>query len=321
MKKTLCLLLMLALAMGVFALGAVAEETLTIGFTCNNATNDANQAVHYQAMKDYAEEVGIELIALDPAGDANVQFSHIENFIQMGVDGILFRAVDSTTIIPALKEAHDAGIPIVCTTNIIDESGYDYFDAFVGPSDFYQAATACDIVLSNPKFAEQETINVLQCAHVLGSTVHELRNEGFWAEAEGSNLNLLEMQTANGTREEAQQLMENWLLKYDVEDIDVVFVEGDGMVLGIVAAMESYGLTAEDICVVGICVSGTTFDYIQDGLVYGSVIQSPYDDAQTSIDTLLKIINGEEVEFMTYQPNPPVTKEWIDSGEVTRPDW
>lgn len=54
---------------------------------------------------------------------------------------------------------------------------------------------------------------------------------------------------------------------------------------------------------------------------YGSVIQSPYDDAETSIDTLLKIINGEEVEFMTYQPNPPVTRELIDSGEVTRPDW
>lgn len=320
MKKRICLLMVLILATSVFFC-AFAEEKITVGFTCNNATNDTNQATHYQAMQDYAAAAGIELIALDPAGDANVQFSHIENFIEMGVDGIIFRAVDSTTVIPALQKAHEAGIPIVCATNIVDESGYEYFDAFVGPSDYYQAVTACEIILGNPKLAEKETVNVLQCEHVLGSTVHQYRDEGFWDTAEGTNLQLLEAQTANGTREEAQQLMENWLLKYDVDEIDVVYVEGDGMVLGIVAAMESAGLTVEDICVVGICVSSTTFGYIEDGLVYGSVIQSPYDDAETCIETILKLINGEEVEFMTYQPNPPVTKELIDAGEVTCPDW
>lgn len=321
MKKILSLLMILTLALSLFSVCAYAEDKPVVGFTCNNATNDTNQAVHYQAMQDFAAEAGIELIALDPAGDANVQFSHIENFIEMGVDGIIFRAVDSTTIIPALKKASEAGIPCVCSANIIDESGYEYFDAFTGPSDFNQAVAACEIVLSNPKFADKETINVLQCQHVLGGTVHQLRDEGFWAAAEGTNLKLLEGQTANGTREEAQQLMENWLLKYDPEEIDVVFVEGDGMVLGIVAAMESYGLTAEDICVVGICVSSTTFGYIEDGLVYGSVIQSPYDDAQTAINTIVKLLNGEEVEFLSYQPNPPVTKALIDAGEVTCPDW
>lgn len=320
MKKVLGLLLVLVMILGTACAFAEGDKPV-VGFTCNNATNDAQQAAHYQAMQDYAAAAGIELIALDPAGDANVQFSHIENFIEMGVDGIIFRAVDSTTIIPALQRAHEAGIPIICTTNIIDESGYEYFDAFVGPSDFNQASMACDIVLGNPKFADKDVINVLQCEHVLGSTVHQYRNEGFWAEAEGSKLNLLEAQTANGTREEAQQLMENWLLKYDPEEIDVVFVEGDGMVLGIVAAMESAGLTADDICVVGIAVSTTTFGYIEDGLVYGSVVQSPYDEADAVIDTMLRVLDGEEVDFMTYQANPPVTKELIEAGEVSCPTW
>ena len=291
---------------------------LKIGYTCNNATADSNQAIGFQAVIDNCEAAGVEVIALDPAGDANVQYSQIENFIEMGVDGILFRACDSTTIIPALKKAHEAGIPIVCTTNIIDESGFDYFDAFCGPSDYNQAVEVCKSVKA--MFEGQEKVNVLQVQHVPGSMVSQLRDEGFWEEAEGSNLVLLEKQTANGKREEAQQITENWLLKYDIDDIDVIYVEGDGMLHGVTAAMEAAGVTGDDIKVFGICVSAETYDKIEAGLVAGSCLQSPYDDAKLAVETVIKLINGDtNVEFLNYMPNPAVTKESLD--EIDRPDW
>ena len=319
-KKIISIIIAVFLMVFLVACGGGAPEDdgkITIGFTCNNAANDANQATHFKAIQDACDAAGVELIALDPVGDANVQYSHIENFIEMGVDGIIFRAVDSTTIIPALQKAHDLGIPIVCTTNIIDESGFDYFDAFCGPSDYNQAVEAAGIAMN--LFPDKETVNVLQVQHVPGSTVSQFRDQGFWEAAEGSNLVLLEKQTANGKREEAQQITENWLLKYDISEIDVIYIEGDGMLHGVTAAMEAAGVTGEDIAVIGIAVSAETYDKIESGLVAGSVLQSPYDDAKLAVETIIKLINGESVEFLTYMANPAVTKETLD--EIPRPDW
>ena len=66
-------------------------------------------------MKVYGEEAGVELIIQDANCDASTQMRQFEDFIQMGVDAILFSPCDPAACASAVEAANDyPASPIVC---------------------------------------------------------------------------------------------------------------------------------------------------------------------------------------------------------------
>lgn len=97
-----------------------------IGMVANNIGIDDNQTECDRALREYAKSfTDVELTVLDAGGDSNTQISMIEDFIQQKVDLIIVWACDSLAVVTGLREAKEAGVPIMCTNNPIDESGYD----------------------------------------------------------------------------------------------------------------------------------------------------------------------------------------------------
>ena len=294
------------------------EKQLKIGFTANNPSADANQAAHYQEMQTYGESKGVEMIMLDPMGDPNTQINQIENLIQMKVDAIIVRATNATAVIPAIKKAFEAGIPVITDTNNIDESGYSYIKGFVGPSDFDQGVAAAETLIDFYKDSAKEVINVLEVAHTPGTTYAKLRAEGFRKGLEGSNITIMDSQTAMGSSEKGQQITENWLLKYAPGEIDGVYVQGTGMGFGVTNAMKAAGRTAE-FPVIFVATIGASYDLIKSGELYASVDQPVYEDSDMAIDFCLKILNGETIEFFNYLPVTVTSQKNIDT--IERPVW
>lgn len=66
-----------------------------------------------EALKTNCENRGIQYLLAVSNGDANRQFEQVNNFISQGVDGIIITPKDAHTIIPIIKAANRAGIPIV----------------------------------------------------------------------------------------------------------------------------------------------------------------------------------------------------------------
>jgi ABC-type sugar transport system substrate-binding protein len=56
---------------------------------------------------------GMEMLEAIADGDANRQFEQIRNFITRRVDGIIVVPKDAQTVVPMIREANRAGIPIV----------------------------------------------------------------------------------------------------------------------------------------------------------------------------------------------------------------
>ena len=56
---------------------------------------------------------GMAMLEAIADGDANRQFEQVRNFIARGVDGIIIAPKDAQTVIPMIREANRAGIPIV----------------------------------------------------------------------------------------------------------------------------------------------------------------------------------------------------------------
>jgi len=71
-------------------------------------------------------------------------------------------------------------------------------------------------------------------------------------------IELIDEQTANWQRDEAQDLVTNWLSAG--EPFDVIFANNDEMAIGAIQAMKAAGISMEDVVVTGV-------DATQDALV------------------------------------------------------
>ena len=93
--------------------GAAAEEGGRLGYSAGFLT-DPFQSVLVQQTLDTAKADGLETMpATNANGNAGKQISDMQNLIAGGATGIIVVATDSQAVIPAIKAADSAGIPVV----------------------------------------------------------------------------------------------------------------------------------------------------------------------------------------------------------------
>ena len=107
--------------------------------------------------------------------------------------------------------------------------------------------------------------------------------------------------------------MEAFLVQYD--DIDGVYSGDDNMGVGAMNAAIAAG--RDGITFVGATNFAVGYDAMGRGEYWGSIYQSPVDDAEAALATALAILNGEEVPFLNYFDTPKITQENME--EFDRP--
>ncbi|MBL8170981.1 MAG: sugar ABC transporter substrate-binding protein, partial [Acidobacteria bacterium] len=76
----------------------------------------------FEAIKTEAKKRNLNVLEAIADGDANRQLEQINNFIARGVDGIIAVPKDAKTIIPMIKAANAANIPIVLYNRPADKT-------------------------------------------------------------------------------------------------------------------------------------------------------------------------------------------------------
>lgn len=125
MKRIIALLTALVLALALTACGetkptddvqqggAAVEKKITIGCCVMDLSNEVfvQYAEGYnQFLKDTKGTVEINLV--DGGGNVATQVQAIEDFISMGVDGIMLNALDTSAVEDVIQKAMDAGIKV-----------------------------------------------------------------------------------------------------------------------------------------------------------------------------------------------------------------
>jgi ribose transport system substrate-binding protein len=138
------------------------------------------------------------------------------------------------------------------------------------------------------------------------------RHDGFVkAIANYPEIELLDSQPCNWDREKATQVMENFLVKYP--DIDGVYACDAGAAIGALNAIKEAGI--EGIIITDATLFGDGWDAIKRKELYGSVYQSPAEDARMAFETSVKIAKGEDVPFYNYIETPKVDIYNVDEFE------
>lgn len=301
-----------ATALALAATGAAAE-TMTVGITQNNVGVDSYQTTYERAFIEAAEaDPDVEAVVLDAGGDVARQIGQIQDLIQQRVDVIVIWPTNGQAVVPAVRQAHAAGIPVVITNSQIAEAGFDFIAAFSGPDNItqgeYSAQMMCEALGGEGQ--------IVQIAGQPGYTTAIERQKGFEDELAATcpGVTILETQPGDWNREKAQRVMENFLTKYS--EIDGVYSGDDNMGVGALNAAKAAG-RADDIVFIGATNFAVGYEAMERGEYYGSVYQSPVDDAKNALETAKSVFRGEEVPFLNYFDTPKITQSNL--GEFSKP--
>ncbi|MCC1482757.1 sugar ABC transporter substrate-binding protein [Roseibaca sp. Y0-43] len=315
MKSVLKTALICSTAMIGTAAGA---QTMTIGITQNNVGVDSYQTTYEQAFIAAAEaNPDVNVVVLDAGGDVARQLAQIDDLIQQQVDAMIIWPTNGEAVIPAVRRASQAEIPVVITNSNIAEAGFDFISSFSGPDNVTQGQRAAEIMCDRFKALGIE--NEAKVVHITGQpgyTTAIERAQGFNDRLPEvcPNVEQIDEQPGDWNREKSQQVMEAFLVQYD--DIDGVYSGDDNMGVGAMNAAIAAG-RAEGITFVGATNFAVGYDAMAEGTYWGSIYQSPVDDAEAALQTAIDILNGEEVPFLNYFDTPKITQENMD--EFTKP--
>jgi ribose transport system substrate-binding protein len=293
-------------------------ETMRIGITQNNVGVDSYQTTYEQAFIAAAEaNPDVEVVVLDAGGDVARQIAQMEDLIQQEMDAIIIWPTNGEAVIPAVRKAFQAGIPVVVTNSNIAEAGFEFVATFSGPDNITQGARAAEIMCERfTALGIQDEAQVVQISGQPGYTTAIERQQGFDDRLPEvcPNVTLLETQPGDWNREKSQQVMEAFLVKYD--DIDGVYAGDDNMGVGALNAAIAAG-RAEGITFVGATNFAVGYEAMERGEYWGSIYQSPVDDAEAALQSAIDLINGEELPFLNYFDTPKITQD--NMGDFTKP--
>jgi ABC-type sugar transport system substrate-binding protein len=252
-----------SLAFGVFAIAASAVSVpayadFKLCVVHNNADHPSITAV-VNGMNDEAPHFGAKITYFDPAFDPQKQVSMIEDCISRGSDVIAVNAVDPAAVVPALKQAAKAGIPVIMHNADTNEEGHAYTKTYVGVKSYDQGYAMGSRLAKD----FNGKANILVLTGKPGQTDAVNREAGMEAAFKDAkaNITILASEPADWSKDKALTVMQALLTRYP--DVQAVFAQDDGMALGAVQALKASGI--EGVKVYGIGAYKEACDAIAHG--------------------------------------------------------
>lgn len=322
MKKAIALLLVLVLTLGLLVgCGKTEGEPEASEQQTTAENNDSEKkytfgvSLFYRSdefyvdienmMKIAAEEAGVELIIQDANADASAQMRQFEDFIQMGVDAILFSPCDPVACASAVEAANAAGIPVFTYDGTVEDNSGIASGMY---SDFYADGYAAGTWAK--EYIEKNLdgkANVAILDFPASPIVCGLRADGFQdAVEELEGVNVVARQDGKATRTGGMEVMEN-ILTANGNDVDLVFAINYESGAGAASAIESAGADGKVVCVAW---GQEALQKIEDNDPYvkALLLGDPRDQAEI-VNVAKAYLDGKEVEKETYYSYYMVTNE------------
>jgi len=283
---------------GLFAEGQKDDGKIRVGATMQGM-NDTYIRIVTNAMEARADELGIELSILDGEGKAEKQVAQVENLIAQNMDVIIMNPMSLDGCAPAVDKAVAAGIPIFTLVSIVKNQ--DKAVTYVGSDAPESGKIQGEMIVGDS--GGKGRVALIQGP--IGHDAQIGRKSGLMEAFASSNLEVVVEQTANWQRDQALELVENWL--QSGQEFDIVAAQNDNMAMGALMAIENAGLS-DKITVYGIDATTDAKKAIEEGRLMGTVFQDAAGQGRMSIDVALQIANGESVDDIIFIPYLPVTK-------------
>jgi len=261
-----------------------------------------------------AEELGMTLksFAGKIDGDHETQVQAIETCILDGAKGILITASDTSSIVPAVTQAREAGLVVIALDTPL--TPIDAADATFATDNFLAGEligkwAAAQVDTSSAKIGMMN-INVSQ------PTVGVLRNQGFltgfgvgledpnkWGDE--TDERIIDNEVTNANEEGGRKAMENLLTKDD--GVNVLYTINEPTAAGAYKTLEDFGKT-DDVTIVSVDGGCPGVQDVADGVIGATSQQYPLLMASLGVEAIKKW--AEE----GIKPELTPGKDFFDTG-------
>ena len=283
------------------ALPALAvKDTYKVGFAQTESNNPWRLA-QTNSMQAEAEKRGWQLVYTDAAGSAAKQVADVNSMIAQGVDLIFLAPREEIPLIPAIKAAKGAGIPVILLDRNVDQAlaaaGEDYV-TFIG-SDFIEEGRRVAEWLVNNNDGKTKIIELEGTA---GSSPANDRKAGFDNFIAGhADFEIVASQTGDFARDKGRQVAETLLQANP--DANVIYAHNDEMAIGAISAVEAAGkVPGKDVLILSIDGGKEIIQLIIDGKVAACCECNPR-FGPTAFDTAVSFAAGDTIPGKIINPD------------------
>lgn len=295
------------------AFSDVGATSPVIGFSQSGTESNWRKA-HTDSIITELEKEDYQVLYRNGYLNQDQQIQDLRRFITYKVDMIILAPLTEGGWDVVLKEAKEAGIPVIVVDRNIQTEEAGLYITHIGPS-FKAEGNRAGLYLSNYASTRRyETLNVLEIKGIPDAAPTILRHDGF-IETIGNNDHIqisLQLQ-GDFIRSKAKEMVRKAYHAGDLEQIDVIYSHSDEMTLGAIEALEE--LEPErlaDLLIISIDGQKEAIDLLKDGVIHCVVECNPHVGWYVQ-NAVSRYFNNQSIPSEIYVPETVFS----DQGDLT----
>jgi inositol transport system substrate-binding protein len=238
------------------------------------------------------------------------QLDQINNFVASGVDAIIVNPVDTSATLAMTAAAQAAGVPLVYVNRQpINVDTLPDNQAFVASNEIESGTLETFEICKNLRAAGKgggARAYVMMGELSNQAAVQRTKDiEDVLAMDMCSFITVVDQQTAKWSRDEAQNLMTNWLSSG--EPFDALIANNDEMAIGALQAMKAAGIDMDSVEVGGVDATADALASMAAGELDVTVFQNAAGQGAGAVNVALQLAAGEDVDQKVFIPFELVT--------------
>lgn len=276
-----------------------------------------------EGMENASKDLGLEFVFVDADNDTNTQMGQVSTFITQDVDMIIILATQLDALVPSAKEVNEANIPLMTVnrrlcSGTFEEAGVDCI-TYVGADDYEAGQKQAQLLVD----LLGDSGNVVLLQSNLGASMQILRQQGLedYLAQNAPGIKIVDYQTSNQDQAVAMTVTENWLTRYAPGEIDAIVCQDPYPAIGVADVVTSFNRDELLGKIIAYDYPQVVLDYIKEGKLCGTVIQSPYEQGILAAETVAKYFTEGDtnIEENTYMDLPYVSVDTIE--QYPDPAW
>lgn len=247
-----------------------------------------------------AAEYGVSLMLENANQKQENQIAAIRRFIAYKVDVIAFSPIVEEGWDNVLKEAREAGIPVILVDRDINTKEQGLTTCLIGADFYKEGVMAGEYLIRKADSLKKDHVRIVEITGTEDSTPMRQRQAGFMDTIrKDSRMEVIKSVDGDFLKSRGAECMRELLTAFG-DQIDVVYSHNDEMTLGALTEIEQAGyVPGKDIVIISVDGGQDAINVLKEGKINCIVECTPM-LGSTLMDTALKLNRGETVERMIH---------------------
>ena len=247
-----------------------------------------------------AAEYGVSLMLENANQKQENQIAAIRRFIAYKVDVIAFSPIVEEGWDNVLKEAREAGIPVILVDRDINTKEQGLTTCLIGADFYKEGVMAGEYLIRKADSLKKDHVRIVEITGTEDSTPMRQRQAGFMDNIrKDSRMEVIKSVDGDFLKSRGAECMRELLTAFG-DQIDVVYSHNDEMTLGALTEIEQAGyVPGKDIVIISVDGGQDAINVLKEGKINCIVECTPM-LGSTLMDTALKLNRGETVERMIH---------------------